>query len=354
MKVYMSPYGKSYQNPFNIQLSTALSNRGVDVKEFNIIKNHRDNFVYNEEKIGNADFLHLHWPDKQVFLDDNRKGYQENPPKNKDVLRSMDNFFSLITYCKNNGVKIIWTVHDLFPIEKEYSELEHFFWNQFSDKVDGLAGIGSKGPERAKKVFSSLEGVPYCSMPHGGYKGCYPRPQGNLSGLDKNKITFLCFGQIREKKGLIKLVEVFPEEYQLIIAGNPVFRQICKRDTEFITRLKMLSNRKENVFIYPSYVSRMDVPIFLNSCDYGVLPYERCLYSGSLFLMLSYGVPVLTSNSGVFSDLSEKYGSWVYSEDINKNSFERADNYLSESNPISFRTWDSIAEEVENFYKEIL
>ena len=114
-------------------------------------------------------------------------------------------------------------------------------------------------------------------------------------GLDPAKKTLLFFGLIREYKGLDILLEAFrelPEDYQLVIAGEPYgsfdkYRQIID---------SIPGN--ERIKLFPKYIKDSEVKLYFSAADVSVLPYRSATQSGISSTSYHFGVPLIVTDVG--------------------------------------------------------
>jgi glycosyltransferase involved in cell wall biosynthesis len=116
-----------------------------------------------------------------------------------------------------------------------------------------------------------------------------------LLGLESGKKNILFFGLIRTYKGLDILLEAFgmlPEEYQLIIAGEPYgsydkYQQIIDR----------LPN-KDKIHASLKYIKDSEVSMYFSAADLAVLPYRSATQSGISSVSYHFEVPMIVTDVG--------------------------------------------------------
>ena len=114
-------------------------------------------------------------------------------------------------------------------------------------------------------------------------------------GLVHGKKNILFFGLIRTYKGLDILLEAFgmlPEEYQLIIAGEPYGS--FDRYQEIIDRLP----NKDRISMNLKYIKDSEVTDYFSVADVAVLPYRSATQSGISSISYHFEVPMIVTDVG--------------------------------------------------------
>ena len=114
-------------------------------------------------------------------------------------------------------------------------------------------------------------------------------------GLDPERKTLLFFGLIREYKGLDILLEAFrglPEDYQLIVAGEPY--------GAFDKYQRILDSLpgKDRVKVFPKYIRDSEVKLYFSAADVSVLPYRTATQSGISAASYHFDVPLIVTDVG--------------------------------------------------------
>ena len=114
-------------------------------------------------------------------------------------------------------------------------------------------------------------------------------------GLVHGKKNILFFGLIRTYKGLDILLEAFgmlPEDYQLIIAGEPYGS--FDRYQEIIDRIP----GKERISMNLKYIKDSEVTNYFSAADVAVLPYRSATQSGISSISYHFEVPMIVTDVG--------------------------------------------------------
>ena len=140
--------------------------------------------------------------------------------------------------------------------------------------------------------------LPHPLYSHFGEK--LPREEAEARlGLQKGRKNLLFFGLIREYKGLDILLEAFrdlPEDYQLIVAGEPYGS--FDRYQEIIDGLP----GKDRVRLFLRYIKDSEVKQYFSAADVTVLPYRSATQSGISSVSYHFEVPMIVTDVGGLKD----------------------------------------------------
>ena len=114
-------------------------------------------------------------------------------------------------------------------------------------------------------------------------------------GLKPGKKNILFFGLIRKYKGLDILLEAFgrlPEDYQLIIAGEPY--------GSFEPYRKIIDSLpgKDRIVTVLRYIKDSEVSDYFSAADLAVLPYRSATQSGISSVSYHFEVPMVVTDVG--------------------------------------------------------
>lgn len=201
---------------------------------------------------------------------------------------------SLGYVARHCGCKSIAVLDNVIPHEQHWFDtpLTRYFLN-------GCTGYICLSDAVQKDLFRLKGDAESLLLPHPLYThfgDSLPREQAeDLLGLPHGKKTLLFFGLIREYKGLDILLEAFrglPEEYQLVIAGEP-YGSFDK----YQTLIDSLPG-KDRVFVFPEYIRDSEVKKYFSAADLAVLPYRSATQSGISSISYHFSVPMVVTDVG--------------------------------------------------------
>ncbi|GAB4031445.1 MAG: hypothetical protein Fur0012_08640 [Elusimicrobiota bacterium] len=293
MKVIFAPdYG---DNDYQPSLKAALASLGIEV--FPAYRRLLFPISGPCFRIG-PQVLHLHWLGPYLF--------------SSNWLFSIVKFLLFIAelfLCRLKGVRIVWTVHDIYNHEGYQKKLEIFFNRIIILFADSLI-VHSQGQKAALSLFYGVSaGNKTVVALEGGYNHIYSRgissaeARSRLS-VSSDKKVFLFYGNIRPYKGLDVLIDAFiidPEDKVLLIAGKCI-----DRITE--ERIKGKIGGFTNVVFYPGYATAEKTALLFSAADAVILPYLAIFNSGLIPLCLSMGKPVIYSDLELLKEQLEGCG----------------------------------------------
>jgi len=214
-------------------------------------------------------------------------------------------FFSLL---RRRHHKTLIAVHDVTPFVSEegvrscYRRLYHSvpeiltFGAYAKNELVNTYGIGS---EKVHNLFLAVECPPETGIER-------KRLVSNRFGLTADAPVILCFGQIKQNKGLEYLLqgfstvaEHFPQA-KLVVAGRP-----WKVDmAPFHDLARRLGIENQTVF-RSELIPEDEVHDYMMAADLLVLPYTRLYQSAALPLACSYGKPVVATTVGSIPEILE-------------------------------------------------
>lgn len=298
--VLMVPWLGSYTD----EIVKALEEQGATVRTskglFRIVTG-----IYDG---GKPDVLHLHFIHEFFLLD-------------SKVLSFVLGIRLLVELCiaKILGVKVVWTVHNLYAHDSAHPKLERVFRHlttYFCDSVvvhcDTATDIIIEEYRLPPNVRDNIE-----TVPHANFTRKYPNEITSKEAraeldVDADEFVFLFFGQIRRYKQVDKLIHAFKQfdadGVRLLIIGKPV-------DDDFVDRISTLCKDDDRIQTEFEFVPDEEVQLYMQAADVVVLPYRSILTSGSLLLAMTFAKPVIAPDLGCVGELLDAEGGYPYDPD---------------------------------------
>lgn len=207
------------------------------------------------------------------------------------------------------GGKMVWTIHNKQPHDRNYRKLNHIMRKRMAKKADALH-VHCK---TAIEIMSNHYGMgteKFHVIPHPKFPSeLIPRAAAIESLNQRYGIVikssdriFLSFGQIVEYKQLCEMVKIFsylPRSKKLLIAGP-----VKKGHLTYYRKLKKLIGKNNaNVIMLPNFISEDSVPEFFNAADFTIFNYRDILTSGGVELARSFQKTVIAPNKGCLTEL---------------------------------------------------
>ena len=205
---------------------------------------------------------------------------------------------SLGFVARHCGCKSVVVLDNVIPHEAHWFDrpLTRYF-------LKGCTGFVSMSSQVEGDLLALRPEAPHILLPHPIYAHFGPRMDreeaARLLGVDPSRKTLLFFGLIRDYKGLDILLEAFrtlPEDYQLVVAGEPY------GSFDKYRNLIGTLPGKDRVHVFPDYIRDSEVKKFWSVADVAVLPYRSATQSGISAIACHFGVPMIVTDVGGLKD----------------------------------------------------
>ena len=217
----------------------------------------------------------------------------------RDLARLWLNFRRL-QVLRRIGIRIVLTVHDLAAHETASYSGDLYYGHVISRLADALIVHSESSRAILRRAWNLPDTSRIHVIPHPNFIDYYENRLGRdesraLFSFHDDEVVFLFLGLLRPYKGIDDLVAAFRSirnrKVRLIIAGEPLTSGNGRRIAQSI--------RGDNrIRLFPGFVARDDVQIFMNASDAVVFPYRRVFTSGAALLAMSFGKACVATNVG--------------------------------------------------------
>lgn len=336
-------------NPYQNALANSLSKENVEVKFASVIR--ILSLLKAERKPA---ILHIHWQ-HPFFLARN---------KIKTILKSTL-FISRLIILKLSGIKIVWTVHNLYNHEERFKAIELFFSSILAQVCDKLIVHTNSAKQKVKETFKIRRESCIKIIPHGNYIVYYENVVNKVQArnqlqLNTEDMIFLCFGLIRIYKDNPELIEAFKKlnvpRAKLLIVGKP-----C--NNEIADEIREKCDMDKNIKLVFEFIPDDEIQVYMNAADVVVLPYRDILTSGAVMLAISFGKSVIAPAIGGIPDILDVKGSFLF-DPLESNGLVKSMQFALNADLIKMGKhnfqlaqkfqWSAIGKQTYNVYHECL
>lgn len=276
-------------NPYQELLTMGLADHGIAAVGAATIDEATALVTHANKRIPRV--LHLHW--LNVVLDGARD--------REEAQRRVTAFAKRLDGLRTQGIRIVWTMHNVLPHESVHHDLEVAVREAIVSRAD-LIHIMSPDSQALAAPHFALPDEKVVQVEHPGYQGYYPQwlPRSaarRALGLAESEHVALVLGAIKPYKGLLELAQDIdalarqhPRRVSLLIAGKP------GSDAESAALLD-LAQIHPAIHVMPDRIPAERVGNLFSAADTALIPYRASLNSGSLVLSLSMGTPVIARDT---------------------------------------------------------
>lgn len=347
-----------YDNPYQHLLYSEIESRNIkySIQYFyapNGFTGYLDLFVILLfKRISGYKIFHLHWINFTV-----------NTPIFTKYFSYINTLFFL-SYVKILNYKLVWTVHNITPHEKQ--TINDLYITKYLCKIaDALIVHSQTTINELNNLACNIAKT--IIIPLGNYNGVYKNTitktqARKILGIPDNKFVYLYFGYIREYKGVDLLIKKFKEineEFNdsfLIIAGQSI-------DQIYIKYLKSLIP-VSNVLFHPESIPDEKLQIYFNACDIVVMPFRKVTTTSSILTAFAFRKPVIAPRIGNISDYPIDTGIYYLQNNLKGLSDSLIKSYkmkskLSLIGKKAYKysetlSWKSVADKTINVYSNVL
>lgn len=247
-------------------------------------------------RISKSSSVHLHWNSWMI----------QNAPdldRARTLGKGMVGRFQRL---RDQGVNVIWTVHNVYPHDARFVELELELQQDIANAAN-VVHVMSQGAVKAMEEFTELDHSKILVSPHPSYAGSYVDSVGReearaMLGIAADEVVFLMFGAIKAYKGLQLLadaVEIFAKEtdirFRVVVAGGADNSSAAQ---EFVR----YARTHPSFLVESNNVPNERAQYFLRAADLGLVNYDRSLNSGAALLYGTFDLPVIAADTPTFRE----------------------------------------------------
>ena len=282
-------------NPYAALLARALRRYGIELAE----GDYDFGRTWLEESRPTCDVLHLNWLDRFYTR------FEE--PRDPDAASErFADFAENLIHARRLGYRLVWTVHNLFPHERRYPQLDRLVNALVAREADHVIAHCRYAAASIKERYDPPR--PVAVIPHGNYVPIFPNTVSAAQARDRlrigaSKFVYLFFGNARGYKGVADLIAAF---HRAATADNVLVLVLREnaRSPGLVAELRDLAADDERIRIHASaYFPAEQFQYFLNAADVVVLPFTAVLTSGSAIQALGFGKPLIVPRLGCLPEL---------------------------------------------------
>jgi len=279
-------------NPYGPLLARVMAKLGVHL-ELGDYEFEKD---YLEEKRKAFDVLHINWLHHFYRADDLETGVER-----------LNVFVDRLHFAKHLGYRIVWTMHNFYPHERPFPELDHVAQLAMCGIADHVVAHCEYAANLAREHFYRTKKLHV--IPHGNYIDAYPNDISREDARDRLNIAddafvYVFVGNARPYKGIERLMAAFDE-----VGDDKSVLLLMMRsglNPEYADEIKKKVKGNDRVLAFTSsFFERDAFQMYLNAADVAVLPFVDVLTSGSAILALSFGKPLILPHIGCLPELMD-------------------------------------------------
>ena len=238
-----------------------------------------------------ADAIHVHWPES-LWRQHGKSAWAR--------LRGIRHLGRFLRAATRNGLRVIWTVHNIEPHERG-DWIDNRGFKLLGRHADLLICHSRHVAGLVSRTFAPQGDV--LVMPHGNFEGVFPSPRPRASvlrefGLDPALPVVSCIGYLRPYKGLelaCAAAATLGGRVQLLIAG-PSFRYDLRP-------LRKAMAAVPHGLLVDRRLTDQEFADLIASSDASLLPYSNVTTSGVIVASWTLNTGVIASDLPVFREM---------------------------------------------------
>ena len=279
------------ENHYLTCLCSSVQSYGVEFEGFYVSRPFAQ--IKAEQKRG--DVIHLHW----IYIFCNLSGSER-----------LESLWSLLVTIRNllffkfyRGYQLVWTIHNDISHQCSHPLIEKSLRWFLSRICNDIIVMSEYSRQELARTYWRTKRVHI--IPHGNYIGVYANQISSAEarrklGIAPHQQVFLHLGRLMRYKGIDHLLDTFARvknpDVVLLIAGTST-------DSELLVEIEQAAQVDPRIILRLEFIPDDDIQVYMNACNWVVLPYKKILNSGSALLALSFKRPVIVPTRGVLTEL---------------------------------------------------
>ena len=230
--------------------------------------------------------LHLHWLNRVL----------DRVTDPAEAARRVVAFEAALDRLIDQGVAIVWTVHNILPHLARLPDAEFSVRRAVVERASAIH-VMAAATEALMSPHMRLPADRLVRVPHPSFRGLYPdlvdrAHARSVLGLAPSAPAVGLVGSLQPYKGLTELLDALPAAaarrpgIRLVVAGRP------GADPESAAAIEC-AVADPRVLAHPRHVPDDQLQVVLRGVDAVVLPYRRVLNSATLMLALEFDRPLV-------------------------------------------------------------
>jgi len=215
-------------------------------------------------------------------------------------INTAEKFIEIIKKKKNQGWKIVMTLHNFFPIDREKTDVDEYITKEFLELCDAVFTL-SEYLKKSIKIHYGIEAINH-GMGYNLLDG--PFDNGLVKDFVKDRFVFTFVGNIYPYKMLDKIIETFNkvDNAYLIIAG--------KESKNAKVNVEKLIDNNPNIKFFNGFIGKKDwiklseiTDAFISLYDIKMKAFEYGLFPSNYINIYSTGIPCISPRHESISEL---------------------------------------------------
>ncbi|WP_028298771.1 glycosyltransferase [Olivibacter sitiensis] len=241
----------------------------------------------------------------------------------------------LLILIKMHGAKVIWTMHNRTPHNKNHRFLKKWLRNF----IVWIADVIVIHSNESAKLINKRQRMKALYIPHPNYIDAYPAfcykdstlKKGRYARNESKTVKLLFLGAIRPYKNielLISMASAFMNRLELKIVGEPI-------SGEYRLKLQSKIRDAKNIILETRFLPDSEISREIAQCDAMIMPYdlESSLNSGTVYLAFSHKKTVICPLIGSIMDIpigDRKLYTYTYDNNAKSDHFKKLSSTLEE------------------------